>query len=366
VTADFFCTPSSIAHTLAVSATIPRSRSIRIADFAAGDGSLLRAASQHWRNGHFTATDADDRHVRRLRLSYPSWSVGRCDFLNARSVRLCRATRAAFGRVDLVLLNPPFSCRGNRTHVSEYASVEVRSSLALAFVIRSIPFLRTGGQLVAVLPASSLVSHKDRAAWTSIGRDYRVSVVQSNALHAFRGCVLRTDIVHLVPRTTVHQVSSSLAKQSACHCQSHPRAPTGEGEGLDIVRGSIDMHSWPSLESSPGLALVHTTELRGRLVTASRRRIRTTRSQLRGPAVLLPRVGEPSRGKVSLLLSRDTVHLSSCVYGLPCKSQRRAASIRSNLLRAWDLLEGHYVGSCARYLTVNSLRCVLRSLFKHE
>src|SRR2546430_1365319 len=107
---DRYYTPMAIAKD--VVSLGASSRTSVVADFAAGEGRLLRAAQDEWQTGHIAATDADPNAVKHLRRNYPSWSVGRCDFLSAVSRRQSRVLREIKGEVTAALLNPPFSYRG--------------------------------------------------------------------------------------------------------------------------------------------------------------------------------------------------------------------------------------------------------------
>ena len=62
-------------------------------------------------------TDIDCRAVRKLRKVSESWRTGVCDFMNPRSRQSSPVLRSLNGRTNLVLLNPPFSCRGGQESI---------------------------------------------------------------------------------------------------------------------------------------------------------------------------------------------------------------------------------------------------------
>ncbi len=346
---DQFFTPRSVARRL-VSFFRSETQSC-IADFSAGDGELLRAAMEKWPNARYVATDVDDSCVATLRCNHPAWSVGKCDFLNQRSRRASRLLRDMVGTTSLVLLNPPFSCRGNQVERVDTQFDTIRCSVSMAFVLNSIPYLSPTGRLVAVLPASSRTSQKDRAAWNHIQESFSVRTVAEFGLRTFRGCAARTLIVRLqrAPSNHVSQDNGLCAKE-ALAIQAK------------IVRGTVPMHAARNGLAGPGFSFVHTTDLKGEKISDPQRSIRQCRRFTVGPSVLMPRVGRPSPDKCVLYLRRRRIVLSDCVYAIRCTTTSDAELLHRTLLSQWDNVAQRYSGTCAPYLTVVSLRDVLVQL----
>ena len=161
-TRDEFFTPEDVAATAVDAITLRRVETV--ADFAAGKGSLLQAASLKRPNAKFVATDLSRSMVSFLKRRFPGWQVGQCDFLRPGSREQCKAVRRLRGEADLVLLNPPFSYRRAAVAVTSRRSMPFRCSPAAAFVVTSIEYLRPGGQLLCIVPTSTLRSELDAAA----------------------------------------------------------------------------------------------------------------------------------------------------------------------------------------------------------
>ena len=139
---DAIFTPPDLAKQLVASA---RSRvPALVADFCAGDGGLLKAASLRWPKAKLIATDLESTRLKALQVSGPL-SSGRCDFLNERSRRSCAALKGISTTVDLVLLNPPFSYRGSKTIFVHVDDQRFYCSPAIAFVLNCIPYLSKTG-----------------------------------------------------------------------------------------------------------------------------------------------------------------------------------------------------------------------------
>src|SRR4051794_13748300 len=93
---DQFYTPPPVANTL-IRASGKRRQHI-VADFSAGDGELLRAATARWPASEIVATDIDRQCIVRLRRRHPNWRSGQCDFLNERSRQRSDTLRHVLGR----------------------------------------------------------------------------------------------------------------------------------------------------------------------------------------------------------------------------------------------------------------------------
>jgi predicted RNA methylase len=337
MTSDQINTPPDLCRK--VIGCVQRSTVCTVADFAAGTGKLLRAASARWGEATVCALDIDAGIVRKLRREQPAWIVSRGDFLRRTSRKRCRIFRHVTCGVDLILLNPPFSSRGgSRCQVS--VGLEVLScSRAAAFVISALPFMSNDGEVVAIIPAGSLNSEKDRKAWALVHETFRVSIVGTNGHDAFEGCSARTVVVHIARRNHAEEIRSVDCEQPA------PRASK-----LVLYRGRLQMH----LRNATGPAmvpLVHSTCLRNGLVDLSLLRVSNASVKIKGPVLLLVRVGEPKRDKVVFYRGRKTFALSDCVIALKART-RELAMLYERVTRHWLSIVPLYRGTGAKYITV--------------
>ena len=131
------------------------------------------------------ATDIDCQAVRNLRKFSDGWRTGVCDFTNPRSRQSSPVLRSLNGRTNLVLLNPPFSCRGGKRVSARVGGLTSECSPGLAFVVNSIDYLTEGGELIAVLPQGSLTSERDAATWALLRRIGDTEVLKNNGFGTF-------------------------------------------------------------------------------------------------------------------------------------------------------------------------------------
>jgi predicted RNA methylase len=224
-----------------------------IADFAAGDGGLLRAARNRWVDSTFIATDINPASVALLRRNEPRWRVGQCDFLSRASRVRCRALADLVGRVSLALLTPPFTCRGGSRWDTQLNGQDVRSGLAMAFVISSIPYLARGGEMVAVLPAGCLWNERDQQAWALLRVFGQVDVLAENGHNTFPGCSPRTVVVRFTNESSADSADDS----------SKLKRDTSEVTDLtvEVIRGRVSMFELNGNHAEVMRPLVHSTEL---------------------------------------------------------------------------------------------------------
>ena len=356
---DQFSTPADLAQVMAESAccdALPQECTV-IADFAAGSGQLLRVARTFWPSARFIATDVDDRVIRTLRRTEPQWDIGQCDFLDPRSRRSCKPLRGLVRSVSLVLLNPPFSCRGGKRVSVALRGQALRCSIALAFLIESVDFVTPYGEIVAILPAGSLGSEKDEAAWAALRSLGSVEVVAANGHRAFPDATPKTVIVRFA---IGRPAAPGLFEQQ---CPVFEGASSWKKESrVSIIRGQLRMHLARQAYDGRAIPLVHSTELRDRELNLTRRRVGRDSRTISGPMVLLPRVGQPNSDKIVYHPGGAVFAISDCVVALVCDTDEEAWSLYFALLAEWKLLERNYVGSCAKYITMRRLARVIEAL----
>ncbi len=350
---DPFFTPPEVAKALvdSLSANSPAV----VLDPAAGDGALLVAAEKRWPTATFIALDIDPSHVRLLRATHPDWLVGRCDFLSPRSRASCHALRTVLGSIDLAILNPPYSARGAKTWPIVLGAEELRCGRAMAFVGTVLGVLEENAEVAALVPSSSLTSRKDAASWQAIQQ--LVSVEKTGDF----------------PRGTFDRGTASTAAvrftRPGCGVRVAPttsRRPKSQRLAVTVRRGHTPLHTVSKARKRTGdrnHPLVHSTALVAHRVLRAGLRPSPAGAlpTLRGPAVLLPRVGKPMPEKFATW-GRGSVVLSDCVFGIECDSSAEMHRTLDLLLRNWRRVRNSYVGSCAPYLTVAALIGLLEEL----
>lgn len=339
---DRFYTSPELADALVDLAT-PRRSTLSIADFACGEGSLLLAAERRWPAASMIANDISAASVSKLRKSRPKWWTACSDFLNPRSVR-SSSLRNHLAGVDLALLNPPFSRRNRQTFEVAVGDEVFHASIAMAFVVNSIPFLRPDGTILAVLPDGCLIGKHDESVWRALRKQFKVEVIRDNARSAFQGVRARTCLVRMtklnMPLTAVEHVASSPA--------------------LAIVRGRVQMHSRKEVSSRAGNPLVHTKHLQNGTVMNSG--VHVMGAVLTGPALLFPRVGLVTPGKLCVLGNGRQVTLSDCVLGVACESETEVELLRQMVLADWPAFASAYRGTGAPYITLERASRVLSNI----
>ena len=302
-------------------------------------------------------TDIDCRAVRKLRKVSESWRIGVCDFMNPRSRQSSPVLRSLNGRTNLVLLNPPFSCRGGQRVSATAEGTTSKCSLGLAFVVNSIDYMTDGGELIAVLPQGSLTSEKDATTWALLHRMGDTEVLKNNGFRTFARAAVRTAVVRFQKH---HSGIRAEASPSINTC-----SPSGQEllPPVRIVRGTTQMSEIRRGEGYTGsIAFIHSTHLQEFTISSHYKVRGSNRRCAVGPMVLLPRVGQPKRSKVARYLEPDVFMLSDCVIALMCENPETAELLWKDLQSNWSLLEQEYVGSGARYITNRKLSNLLTHL----
>lgn len=340
---DAYYTPPQLALAMAHVGLKRMPQPRAMIDIACGTGALLAAIADRTPTTQVLGFDLDKSIVAALVIDKPSWSISNADALSAAS-RSQSPISALWGQIDLAVLNPPFSCRGQRTLMVNVNGLDIRCSPHMAFVLVSIEALRSGGRLVAILPASAHTLMRDKRAWSIVDHACTTAISHRFPRGSFPRVSAATEL-HVIDK--LHGMKDTIEDTSiesdACCCERP-------------VRGWLQMHSLT--RDSSGIHLVHTSNLvDGKIDIDFSLRVLTSRS-LAGPAVLLPRVGKPDPHKV-VVHHGEPIALSDCVFGVPCMSKEDAESLRYRIVESWHRFELRYGGSCAPHLTLSMLRAAL-------
>lgn len=346
---DAHYTPPAVARAL-VGSVLDLQPKV-VADLAAGEGNLLLEAEQAWPHAKIVATDIDSTAICRLARLRPSWTVGRCDLRNPLSRARCAALRKATGRVSLLLLNPPFTCRGGSRFRIETPSGPLYTSAAMSFLLLAINYLADQGEVVAILPSGCIHNIKDAQAWRYIQARYNAHVIGQRDKTTFPGSSASTTLVRLSPL--------SACKQFVIRATSNSHLPEQDLRVL-VIRGCCPMHKTSKQRSGP--ILVHYTDLRRARVHLNGHRGSGPYRCVEGPAILIPRVGRITEDKVSLLETVEPVMISDCVIALKPASLKQANAIRQRLVDHFAHFSSHYVGTGAPFITLERLRAALNSI----
>lgn len=352
---DSYYTPPWMAKEVA--GALPEMRCGIVADFAAGEGSLLDAAEQRFgASTQYVATDKSHTALRYLSTKRPvGWTLGRLDVFSARSRNASQIWRSSAKRVDGLVLNPPFSYRGGEGLTLSEAGVSIkRASPAVSFLRLALTRLAPGGTAAVLLPANALRSERDEQTWEEISLSHKVAFLERYERTAFVRAHAATVLVS-VTRISAIASGSDNADQSKCISS---QVQTG-GTAIDLIRGRVPVHAVDESSGEGGATFVHSTDLirqRGSLVADSS--LATS-----GILVLLPRVGKPDAKKVRLVPAESApIVLSDCVFALRVPTTVIAADLMAAITSQFHVLERAYGGSCAPYLTIRNLVRALEEL----
>ena len=346
---DAHYTPACVAEQLVAAAG--DHRPAVVADLCSGHGDLLFHAERRWPEVRCAGVDVDRLSVQHLRSTQPHWHVGVCDLRSARSRAHSSVLKRFNKRITLLLLNPPFSCRGNARLTSATPCGPISSGTAMFFLITSLAYLHRRGSAIAVLPLGTFHSQKDRMAWDYLRDSYSIEVITVKSQGVFPRSSAKTGLVRLSPQ------DSGSVERDVQNSEVAPKAHTR----VRITRGCQPMYR--TRDASTGPVLVHSTDLRSSRVYLNGCRGISEERRLYGPSVLLPRVGRITKDKIALLQSLDTpIVLSDCVIAITTTTLDDARRVQKLLIEGFPSLRAQYVGTGAPFVTLQRLRTVLNRL----
>lgn len=341
---DSYYTPNSLAHDLVKHCRVVDPQ--RIADFAVGGGSLLSAAHSVWPTAELYGVDLDTMAIDATREVHPKAKLFNANFLSSNGEF---QTRSLKGNVDLVVLNPPFSCRGSSYETTVFDLEDVKSSKAMAFLLKSCRYLSIFGEVLAIIPRSCLFSQKDQNARSAISKRHNLEDLGLYQSPGFNGASV-----------SVHLVRISRAIATEWHpetCGKLEQLKPGRAYKITIMRGSHPTALGRKNLDAP--SLIHTTDLFNGEISISKLRAVKHKKQISGQVLMVPRVARPNRGKVAVGTFFRPVVPSDCIISMKTLPAGNEVDLQDQLLRFWPAFQDTYSGTCASYLTLDSLKCFL-------
>lgn len=344
---DSYYTPRALANDLISHCRLDAP--LRVADFAVGGGSLLSAAHKVWPTADLFGVDLDERAIDLTRDALPQAWLFNTDFLAS-----CEGSLLGdlVGNLDLIVLNPPFSCRGSSYETTAFEGEDVRSSKAMAFLLASCQYLSSIGEILAIVPRSCLFSQKDHTARSAISKYHRLEDLGCCQSPGFSQASVSVHLVRITKSDAEEMLPFSDRKVS----QLRPERTYG----IVIMRGSHPVALGRNISNAP--SLIHTTDLFNGEISISRRRAVKTKKQISGQVLMMPRVARPNRKKIAVGNFIHPVVPSDCILSMKTIPAGYEADLQIQLLRFWSTLTDAYSGTCASYLTLNALKEFLVSI----
>lgn len=344
---DSYYTPRALADDLITHCRLDAP--LRVADFAVGGGSLLSAAHKVWPEADLFGVDLDAKAINASRNAHPQAELFNTDFLSSNEDnRLGNLV----GSIDLIVLNPPFSCRSSLYETTAFEDENIKSSKAMAFLLASCRYLSSTGEILAIVPRSCLFSQKDQNARSALSRQHNLEDLGACQSPGFNGASVS---VHLV-RIGKADAEERLPNVGGIVAQLKPE----RAYGIAIMRGNHPVALGKNKSDAP--SLIHTTDLFNGEISISRLRAVKTKKKISGQVIMMPRVARPNRNKIALGNFIRPVVPSDCILSMKTIPAGNGADLQRQLLRFWSALENAYSGTCASYLTLNALKDFLVSI----
>lgn len=321
-----------------------------VADFCVGGGELLRACTVNFPKAKYVAIDKSRKAIRTLHAMNKEWEVFCADFLDDKSMA---QTGVEVNSFDLVVLNPPFTCRGTKYRITLDGQV-FSGSKALLFLTRALSYVRNGGVLRAILPTGTICAERDAELVRYLRKNYKFKVYGRSSRISFGGKT--PNVIFIDMRKALNMSVSKIMPMTATRKKFEPPEY--------LIRGCLNVVDANKIRKNVYedglLRYIHTTDLQsGRVQASDFWILRTGQRIVSGHSVLLPRVGTPSRDKICIVSKGNSYILSDCVMAVRCKSGRSSQELKRLILGQWNKYQQIYVGTGAQYTTLRRLNSFL-------
>ena len=338
---DAYYTPDGLAgKLLSFAVDTPRTA----IDFCVGDGGLLKATEQRFKDIACFGIDISDEVIDGLAKRQPSWSLAQCDFRDREALALIPFLQGA--TFDLIVLNPPFTCRGSSIEKVTIGDEEYHVSTAMSFIVGALPYLSEEGAIYAILPVGCVYSQKDRKCWEYLKREYNACVLTEVQKAYFnKKCTPNIVLVYLGRATYPHWEG-----------QEEAGLETAPVELQGISRGRLGVYEMKRVKvGKKQIPFIHTTNMRNGVLVDVGYTKEGLKEAVKGNGVLIPRVCNPNKDKIVVYDGREAI-LSDCVVLLQTRTKKQAVQLKRHILKNWEEFKKIYVGTGARYVTMERLR----------
>ena len=337
---DSFYTPPKLANKLV--SYIERQPK-KVVDFCVGEGNLLSAIENKYKNIEYYGIDISEEVITNVKVRHCYWHLATADFMKKES--MLTVPWGQKNDYDLILMNPPFTCKGSTIYIVNFKDEEYHVSRAMLFLLNAIMHLSDEGCIYAIVPISIARSQKDAKIWSYLEQNYNACVLEECTRAQFEKCTPNVIFVYLSKK-----YPHSRAKGHILSMKFHD-LPVSQ-----CVRGSISASALPSTETQSAVYFVHTPNLQAGKIIHNRTVTNLPITIAMRHGVVIPRVCKPNVKKVALLNSRKKYVLSDCVIAILTENAKDARKVKDRIVKNWDIFSKIYTGTGAQYTTIDTLK----------
>ena len=251
----------------------------------------------------------------------------------------------------------------------------------MAFVLLASQYLSHDGYLVALLPAGALESERDQKARATLlklgefgaidgtterfpGGNPKVTITyfKRNSGTGSPHAIIGNNRQSASFRTRKHRTQTTRGIKPLEAAEESRKIPrTVPRNIVKLLRGTLPNKAGETDEGE-SIPLVHSTELQGFALGTSKKSVPETTRSIRGPAVLIHRVGKPRRDKVVFVPKGHPFAITDCVVAMLSQDSEQCRGLHRSLTEQYCLLERNYIGSGAPYITLARIKQVLECL----
>jgi type I restriction enzyme M protein len=355
-----------------------------ILDLGVGDGSLLKAAYNRWKDSQFYAVDVDSIIISRISSRLPFANILHIDGL---SPNFAQEINLKVGSIDIAVCNPPYHRMKNSQAVrSLLKEAELPRSTRLPritsdvmFLAQNLKMLREGGELGIILPDSIFTGHE----FTKLRQDLLTN-------HEILGVIQLPDKVFAKTEARTHillskknGISSSriplyqsnhygelgkaifVSKEESIYRMDYSFYSwkrnqgkensylTLEGLNVEIIRGSRSKKELQNM----GIQYFHTSSFPDSLSSKAKLQNSVIKNAIIAEPgdILMARVGKRCIGRVTMVESGRQI-ISDCVYRIRSPKKYREIIWRSLISeegQRW--LKAHAHGVCSQVISKKDL-----------
>lgn len=326
-------TPQRTSRELVQAAELPAPSTI--ADFCAGNGSLILAAKERWPNARYFANDIDQSVLQ----SVPNVAWTAADFLSPNFELKFPINLPE--KFDLIVLNPPFTFGRTCLCYARGEFAEINCSVAFSFLFTSLNYLSEQGELLAVLPTSTLKSERDKDARKILKKRFNLRMISNPTYDRFPGLDVSTYLLAIRHKT------------AKCQSSKKPQDNFKDYKRFNIARGKISVRRSDRIESASLHGWIHTTSIKSSGIIfryqLPEKHVVKDQQFVPSNSLIIPRVGKIQPGDFFISTRKEI--LSDCLLGITFHDPGLSTSVMHGINSNFSSFREIYSGTGAPYTT---------------
>ncbi|WP_139322881.1 N-6 DNA methylase [Deinococcus marmoris] len=312
------------------------------ADFSCASGRLMRKIIDHVEFTKIVLNDIDGEVIDYDLFLQENLEAYNLDFENDLSAQELHQTEG----YNLIIINPPYSIRGNKRYTTQIGDLIIKSSRVLKHILQSLSLISREGVIYCIVPTNIFSSETDQRSIRALSAAATIDKIEKFGRGHFTSASVETVLIRIKNydesaffKLLGEEVSANFEKKI-------PSKFTVERGNVSIHKLDGSLHEY---EGKNRVRFIHTTNMTGKKLHYIKQNI--VHRVFSGKCILMPRVGTLSIEKL-VLVEYDRFIVSDCIIVI---TGNEVDSLLKMMREDYERVKSLFSGHCAKYTTLTRI-----------